>query len=821
MKFSLLSQIRAISIVIYVLVLLLTLGSLRYVYRLHLNLEEQQIMVQHYDKGVQKVRSFIDEVQELQSHLSFSLKQHHFSSDSIYADKLTAISGYIDSLRPYGMGEESQQTLFLLDTLLQEKREVIFLLSQTLQRKDLLSNIHDYVNRYNPKQLERLSSSITKTFQQRDSVIVRPSEPKGFLERLSNLFRGDSKKDTILVQNHISVNKEESTTEPSKSAHAINDSLKKVMNIFIKQATTGYISQLRSIEEQVNELTQADIYISSQISNLLMGYYLKMIDWRMQEIYRYEILIQKYGKFIVLGGVLVLIVVSVSLIFVVRSIHNVQRHRKALEEANKRIMQVMDSRHRLLLSISHDIKTPINSVAESIEMLLRQKAINNNQANPLLSSCNLILSLVNNLLGFSSIQQEKVTLQNAPFSPYQECKRIINIFEPLCHKKRLTFKHHINIHPEVIIDSDRLKINQIIINILSNAIKYTEHGSISFSVDIQQEHLRVIISDTGVGIETEKLNSIFEPFVRVQENESMSEGMGIGLYVVKGLIDLFNGNIEVSSQPNKGTTFRIFIPIEVVALGKEQSEQKSKRIILVDDDTTFLHTISTSIKGQGHAVFTCSCLSDLKTLLSKNNTVDVIITDMEMGSFSGVDVLDIASKYQASTPVVLMTARDDIQPQKVKAMGFAACLIKPISTSTILSLLENTDNSSKITAVYNEASIPFSSLNKLLNNDKEAIINILQSFVKQGEEEVKLLCVESKEDDFMAVKKRCHKWLSSLLQIAPDNAICDLLKKIDKYPLSSSPYSNWQQDIPLIEQMAKALFKEIRLYIEKEHNNKL
>lgn len=814
MRISAENQIRIIAMLVYSLIVLLLAGSLRYIYNLHRNVKDQRLTTAQYDHKIRKAESLILSVNELQANMNLSLKEPYFHSDSIYHKEIMEVRGYIDSLRIYGINEESQSVLQEVEQLLHEKNSVVMKLQQTLKHKDLLKDVNKYVNNYRKKQLNDLVYQATR-HTQTDSVITRAGEKKGFFKRLTSLFSGKEAQDTI----KISSSTQEDTTTSKQMADSKADSLRVGISKFIQQAGKDYISQLSSIESQINNLVSTDQHISARISHLLMTYYLQILDLRIKEVDKSETLVSRYNRFIVIGSVLSLLLISLAMFSIVRNVKMAKQRRLELEKANQRITQVMESRHQLLLSVSHDIKTPLNSIMGTLQLHHDSSTqLPADNIPSMLSSGDHILALLNNLLGYSAIQQEKLILQTAPFRLQDCCQQIVNIFNPLCNQKHLELHTNFLFPPELIVKTDQLKLKQIIINILSNAVKYTKFGYVALTIEYSNNVLSIKIEDSGVGISAEKKKTIFKPFVRVTENQAMAEGMGVGLYVVKGLVELFGGSIDVKSKVNEGTTFLLTIPAEedTTMVHTKAPSTKAKKVLLIDDDISLLKTLGTTIKQSGHTAIICQDIQTLKTTLLQEKTIDLIITDMEMGQFSGIDVLELAQKHHPDTPVVLMTARYSISTESVTRMGFSACLIKPISISTLLMMIEQQQTPS-LETVHDRTihSENFKSLETMLNHDYTAIKKVLELFQKQIQIDLEQLEKLFETNDNQALRNKCHKMLSSLLQIAPKSKICNTLRTIDQMSVSQISQLDKQQEITIIKQHTEDLLTQTQQYISE------
>jgi signal transduction histidine kinase len=224
----------------------------------------------------------------------------------------------------------------------------------------------------------------------------------------------------------------------------------------------------------------------------------------------------------------------------------------------------MQSRHQLLLSISHDIKAPLCSILSYLEFWDKDdlSAEEIRQLSSMQNSATHILNMLTNLLEFSRLEQKKTQIQNQTIEPIPLFLEIVDLFKPMTDGKHLKFLYQFKNLDDSQITIDALKLRQIVTNLISNAVKYTTQGEIQLSVELLNEplRLRIVVSDTGIGIPKEKTDTIFDSFLQFENRSAHIEGSGFGLFVVKGLTDVMNGTISVQSS-EKGTTFEVELPL--------------------------------------------------------------------------------------------------------------------------------------------------------------------------------------------------------------------------------------------------------------------
>ncbi len=364
------------------------------------------------------------------------------------------------------------------------------------------------------------------------------------------------------------------------------------------------------------------------------------------------------------------------------------------------------------------------------------------------------------------------------------------MFEPLVLQKKLSFSHNTSINNNVVLHSDYLKTKQIISNILSNAIKYTTKGNISFNISYQNDLLNIEITDTGAGIPQDKIHSIYDAFSRVEENNVLSKGSGFGLYIVKNFVNILQGEISTVSTVGKGTSIKITIPAKSVIVA---IKDMPCHIAIIDDDIPFLTMLKEMLSLMGHHVNTCTSLEELEDLL-KAQDYDFLLTDMEMGTFTGKDVLKTVKSKAFTIPVIVISGRSDFNKEKTSEIGFDGYLQKPVTMESLQQFFCNVCSSHSGSGKIHE----------LLNVDIEAAKKIWALFIESTVENIALLEQAVETNDFKKAKSICHKMQPMFLQLHFDNAAI-ILRKID---IAQESNFKWQDDIAALIDICKKVIQQ-------------
>ena len=606
------------------------------------------------------------------------------------------------------------------------------------------------------------------------------------------------------------------------SINILND-----LKLISEKARTEFKKRVKEYEKKTVELITDDNHLSEEIADLLLALNKEILDTSVVEIEKSENTIKENVRIstLIAGTVILLIIIFIIMILI--DVNKGFRARKAAEqaqadaeEAKKKTEEIMESRHKMLLSVSHDIKTPLTSIMGNLEIM--DNSGNEKEAHSIQQSADHILTLLSDLLEFSSLEQGTLKLENKDFNAKGLCDETASMFEPIAHNKNLLFEYKNELKNSLSVHSDRLKIKQIISNLISNAVKYTLEGKICFRASLENSCLVFRVQDSGIGIPDDKMEDIFKPFVRIENSLTQSEGSGYGLSVVKGLVDLLEGSIEVESEVGKGSLFTVRIPVEfeLVETGKQEDEEDGQevvetptkpapqqRILIIDDDDTLLTVVSNMLGKLGHEVLICRSKNDLDDALGQLDTFDCVLTDREMGALSGNDILKKFKETAPDKPVYLMTARVDYDTEKASQEGFDGFLPKPFNLKDLERLFGRHTLKEEPTSSSSFSDFPV--LCEMMGDDEEAIRAILTVFAHSTADHLVAMNDLLEQGDFASVHVLCHKMLPMFIQLQQEKAVPFLSRMNDSRGAEAAEreYPEWKTDAYQFMEQADALLE--------------
>ncbi|WP_051544850.1 DegV family protein [Butyrivibrio sp. MC2021] len=387
-----------------------------------------------------------------------------------------------------------------------------------------------------------------------------------------------------------------------------------------------------------------------------------------------------------------------------------QENKKAKEET-KKVEDLNNAQNRFFSSMSHEIRTPINSILGLNEIILRQKDASDEivrDATNIQGAGRMLLAIINDILDFSKIEAGKMDIVPVNYNLASMISEIVNMIWLRAQEKGLELKIEVDPSIPAELFGDEVRIKQILVNLLNNAVKYTREGSVTLHIEKEtmnedQVALSLSVSDTGIGIKQDALPYLFDAFQRVDvEKNTKIEGTGLGLSIVKQLVDLMGGRITVNSVYTQGSTFivtlwqkvsRFDAVGEINILGNLGSQKRSDytvsftapdlRLLIVDDNEMNLEVERKLLDGTEIIIDTC--MSGVEALnLTSIHRYDLIFMDHLMPEMDGIECMQNIRKQAAGlnnkVPIIVLTANAGAENKELyRRSGFEGYLVKPVT----------------------------------------------------------------------------------------------------------------------------------------------
>ncbi|WP_186171982.1 hybrid sensor histidine kinase/response regulator [Vibrio chagasii] len=377
--------------------------------------------------------------------------------------------------------------------------------------------------------------------------------------------------------------------------------------------------------------------------------------------------------------------------------YEVEERTKQYEVAAREASEANKQKSMLLSNVSHEVRTPLNAIIGYTHMLAHGKYVDahSHQLNGISSASNTILGIVNDLLDFERVKAENYSLNAKCLSILNLINEIENTFLPLSESKQLSLDIVCNVDASTTLLIDELRIKQAISNLVSNALKFTNKGGVTIKVSTDDKAFNISVSDTGIGIPTDKLDTVFNSFEQVNR-EDQQFGFGLGLAITKTIVELMNGRLQVESELGVGSTFVITLPaLEVMNVFEcsngivEQNYNVgqgldciNKKALIVDDVEFNREILEFHVNALGFECMTANDGLAALALVSEHD-FDVVLTDLSMPVMDGIELASELEKRKPSLPIIAVTARATMQEESRMKQYFSCYLTKPLNPNDL------------------------------------------------------------------------------------------------------------------------------------------
>ena len=572
-------------------------------------------------------------------------------------------------------------------------------------------------------------------------------------------------------------------TERVTSPRTITQKKKGIAGFFGKKETVQVppsADAIRSLNErlitiQEERIRNIDAYSDSlQLQNKELNRKLHMLintlNNHTQEVFQYR---EKHieashelSTRIITGLIIAaLILLAIFYMVIQQDLKRDTRLRLKMEEIINKNHELLETRKNIILTISHDIRAPLNIINGCAELAADtrdRKRRNRHLANIGIVSRH-ILHLLNNLLDVYRLNESKETCNNVPFSLNDLLERIATGFSHVVNNKGILFLCDFK-DTDVVLHGDVDRIEQIIDNLLANAVKFTETGTIHFNAAYKDGNLSLEIKDTGIGMDENTLSRIFRPFERLA-SETNADGFGLGLPITQGLVNLLGGKIYVESEIGCGSTFRVSLPLppsderigyEAPALQATWSLPQS--VLIIDNDRLQLEIVKEMLERNGVSCTACSNAKELVKEMRKRD-YDLLLSDIQMPGTNGFEILNLLRNSNIGNsrtiPVIAMTARGDREKEAFVGSGFADCVYKPFSMNELL-------NTISAAMPHKEPEEPCAPDFDTFTADVRDKRKLLRTFISQSNRDIKDLRSAMEAEDRAGLREIAHKIQPSL-----------------------------------------------------------
>ena len=639
----------------------------------------------------------------------------------------------------------------------------------------------------------------------KQDTILSQKKPRGFFRRLADAF-SPSREDTSIIVN---------TTR-----QIVTDTLVNVFNpadtiaSVLKNLQDSVAGQRKLLADQLLEraanLRYNNSIVTRKINQILRDIEEEEVNASLERMQNKQKILRETSLLIAGIAIVSVVIVIIFIFMITRDISKSKYYRMQLEKAKQYAEDLLHSREKMMLTISHDIRAPLSSIIGYIDLLLRRHPDERQQyyLDNMSGSASHILSLVNDLLDFHRLESGKMEIQRVAFSVSALFNEIFTSFRPIAESKDLTFVLNLKEEgTEKLYIGDPIRIRQIVGNLLSNALKFTREGRVVMVVSINaladnSALLNVLVSDSGPGIPPEEQERIFGEFTRLSATEK-AEGFGLGLSITRKMTVLMGGNLSLKSVVGQGCDFTIELPltvadVQVLPAAEEEAVSEPELpsfvgrdvyCLLVDDDPLQLALTEEYLRQNHVEVSSCTDPFSVVALLQKTS-FDAVITDIQMPGMDGYQLLESIRNSgipgTESLPVIALSASVENEHDHYLESGFTGFLNKPFTARQLITLL----NKLLSTELLVTSDFNFDSLTAFAGEDKEASASILKTFVEETTKSNVLLEGTLQDDDWEQSAKISHKMVP-LFTMLGATSLVEKLRVIEKNA-TTLPVEEWK-----------------------------
>ena len=681
-----------------------------------------------------------------------------------------------------------------MTSLLKEEQKNLKQLSDAMAGKSTSNYLQDKVKSLNTgKDSIVVHSKAPQTHEAKKTTVEVMKTRRGFFRRLADAFKKEHA-ETLSIKQDSNRAIIDSITTPVNVAENVAN----ILDQIDKKEKVATQDHKESINKEMEDLKIVSTKLALRSAKQLSDVHQRERDAMQKAINKAMAARRQLLWQIGLLTLITLFAIIVMIWFIWRDARKERIYRENLEAANEEIQRIMNQRERLLLTITHDIKAPAASISGFIDLM--KEYVTEAQGMECLqnikNSAAHLSRLVASLLDYHQLENGLMKVQPVSFSPAQLVKESVEGMRLRAKEKGLSISYEMtmgmkkeanqeNETDKELFLADAFRIRQILDNLVSNAIKYTDHGSVNIEARVSKIMgkltLTLSVQDTGKGMTDEEKQKVFQAFTRLKSAQGI-EGTGLGLSITQELVSLLGGEILLRSTLGKGSSFIVTLPIEPAPKDdsqedikqtsnhqeakdsdnkkKAQQEFANHKVLILDDDKLQLQLLQEMLRriaGDSWQVFACNHVIDALTILH-NEQPALMLMDIEMPEMNGTEM--ITHINHTNMTVIAMTAHDtSIREQLIKA-GFDDCLFKPFSMEKLSAIL----------GIDSEPQSHFDALLAFAEGDEEAAKEILNTVKQELAEHLKNLKEAMEEDSLFIDKigKAAHKLLpiASMMQMS-------------------------------------------------------
>lgn len=541
----------------------------------------------------------------------------------------------------------------------------------------------------------------------------------------------------------------------------------------VKQLTEKQNARVKEIANRELELLEKDKSINKELLNKINHLEEDVVRENKTNINKTITDLEKQQQMLLYISIAASAFILLLSIIIFADINRSNTYKKQLEISRSRAEQLAKFREEFLSNMSHELRTPVSALSGFSKRL--EKTNLNTEQQEFLKNISFasdhLLGVINDVLDIARIESGQLKLSEDNFSVYEIASEVVSLLSTKALEKNIELSADIDSVKNIVVSGDAMRLRQLLLNILGNAIKFTSHGAVSFSIKFSDtlkkegnKNFEIKIKDTGIGIAADKLKSIFEPFTQADMGIARKfGGTGLGLSISKKIVELHKGTLQAESKEGEGTTFTAMLSYKVVAVAEKKLSEGDKpneekkiekpiktliglKILLAEDDElnnilqqSILNDLGAHVDGveNGEEVL-------MKLQLEK---YDAVLMDLQMPELNGIETTRrIREDLKSAIPVIAVTANvHAAEREKCFAAGMNDVVIKPFSESQIAEVIlnhlkqksndaiETTQDAASEEETNLQKPYNLSTLEKASNGNSDFVVRMVKLFCMSGE----------------------------------------------------------------------------------------
>ncbi|WP_276347241.1 ATP-binding protein [Daejeonella sp. JGW-45] len=736
----------------------------------------------------------------------------------------------LDTLQKLYKGDKSQVGRIYTMKVLLRKREKLFADYLTI-RGAIVNNkaLNGELSSLNELLLDnskRPDSTTVLKAENRSTTTIIPARkeetPVGLLKRIFGK-RTNSENTTPqkIINEELSITID---TFPS----AVKDSLvKSVDSVLVnlqkkqKQQAVQFISREKQLTDAGNVLVSQMLTILEQVEN-------EVVKQSRANHLQALLVVSKSSREIKLIIMAFFLVTACLGYFILTDITRNNKYRQMLEHANQEAAYHTMAKQRFLSNMSHEIRTPLQAIMGYAELTKQQNEAGSKNIDAIYNSSGHLLQIVNEVLDYSNIISGKFNFTNCVFRLEDLVDEVISVMRVHAEKKTLVLIPNYELNTELYLEGDPFRLKQIFYNLIGNAVKYTETGTITLTVAGKENngkiHLNIQVEDTGIGISPEDTRHIFSEFERTENAaRNNSSGTGLGLSIVQTIVSHLGGRIYVKSTMGEGSCFTVYLPFikaekpaQAITIQEHTDREPYDGSVWMVDDDGFILQLCSAIFEKNNIDY--KCFSDPLALLKETHDEKLrcVLLDMRMPRLNGAELCSILrKKLPVGIHIFALTAQAlPWEQENVMRQGFDGLLMKPFREAELVNLIYSTTEEQVGESLEPMPDLEY--LTEMSFGNNARVLMILKQFVSDSLSDCTLLEIAISSDNVEDCRLLLHRIAGRTAQIGSQKLAADFRLKEIVLSESSELTIDIQQQINQVIQKLRGLIDIITLQFETE-----